>query len=57
MDLNSFIENINTECGMIGNPILPIQAIKIDAEGKESLKYKLCKNELKSCDYIKFTGN
>ena len=57
MNLDSFIEEINTECSMIGNPSLSIQAIKIDAEGTNSLKYELCQNELKSCDYIKFTEN
>lgn len=57
MNLDSFKEYINTECSMLGNPSLPIEAIKVDAEGTESLKYKLCKNGLKSCDYIKFTEN
>ncbi len=57
MNLDLFTEVINTECSLLGNPSLTIEAIKIDAEGTESLKYKLCKNELKSCDYIKFTEN
>ena len=57
MSLDLFIENINTECSLLGNPTLNIKAIKVDAEGTESLKYELCKNELKSCDYIKFTDN
>jgi hypothetical protein len=55
MNLDLFVEEINTECSMLGNPSLSIQAIKVDAEGVNSLKYKLCQNELKSCDYIKFT--
>jgi len=57
LNLEPFIENMNTECGMIGNPIIPIKAIKIDGNGSDSLKYKLCENSLKSCDYIKFTDN
>ncbi len=57
MNLDLFIEEINTECSMFGNPSLSIQAIKVDAEGTNSLKYKLCQNALKSCDYIKFTEN
>ena len=57
MNLDLFIEEVDTECNMLGNPSIPIQAIKVDSEGTNSLKYKLCKNELKSCDYIKFTDN
>jgi hypothetical protein len=57
LNLDLFIEDINTECSMLGNPSLSIQAIKVDAEGENSLKYRLCQNELKSCDYIKFTEN
>ncbi len=57
IDLDLFIEEINTECSMIGSPSLSMRAIKVDAEGTESLKYKLCQNSLKSCDYIKFTEN
>lgn len=57
MNLDLFTEVINTECSILGNPSLTIEAIKLDAEGVESLKYKLCQNGLKSCDYIKFTHN
>lgn len=57
VNLNKFSENITTECSLIGNPTISISAIKIDGEGKDSLKYQLCQNFLKSCDYIKFTNN
>jgi hypothetical protein len=57
MPLSQFTENMETECNMIGSPIIPINAIKVDGSGNTSLKYILCCNSLKSCDYIKFTQN
>jgi len=57
MSLSLFIENMNTECSLLGNPVIPIAAIKVDGEGDGSLKYLLCENRLKSCDYVKFTNN
>jgi hypothetical protein len=52
MQLLRHREYIKTECSFIGEPILKVQALKIDADNK-SLKQQLgCKN-LKSCDYLK----
>ena len=52
MNLLRFREKINTECSLIGSPILNVKAIKIDANLK-SLKQEVgCKN-LKSCDYFR----
>lgn len=52
IQLENYYEKINTECDLQGNPILDLCAYKIDEVGKNSLKYKLCKNDLKSCDYM-----
>lgn len=56
MDLNSFSENMETECR--NEPFtISISAIKVDGSGNNSLKFRLCKNSLKSCDYIKLMEN
>jgi hypothetical protein len=57
MSLEQFNEEIDTECSLIGSPTIPIDAIRIDGAGGASLKFLLCKNSLKSCDYLKFTEN
>ena len=52
MKLLDYREKIKTECNLIGNPILNVQAIKIDGTVK-GLKQQLgCKSQ-KSCDYFK----
>lgn len=54
MGLLQYIEVMQTECNLLGNPLLKSKAIKIDGKGKEnSLKYYLEQNSLKSCDYLK----
>lgn len=54
MNLLGYREFINTECSLIGSPILKVKAIKIDDnKKKQNLKQQLgCKN-LKSCDYFR----
>ena len=54
MKLLEFREKIQTECSLMGSPILHIQALKIDDnKTKRNLKQQLgCKN-LKSCDYLR----
>ena len=52
MNLLKYRERIHTECNLIGNPILNVRAIKIDANIK-SLKQKCGCKHLKSCDYFK----
>lgn len=53
MTLLQFREKIETECDVLGNIILPIQALKIDAPTNQSLKHALGCESLKSCDYLK----
>jgi hypothetical protein len=57
MSLTLYIEDMQTECFLQSKPIIPIKAIKVDGEGVTSLKFVLCENALKSCDYIKFTDH
>ena len=57
MNLTQYTEYMQTECSLQGNPILTIEAIKVDGSDDNSLKKLLCDNSLKSCDYIKFTNN
>jgi len=52
MSLLKYRERIHTECNLIGNPILNVMALKIDANSK-SLKQKCGCKHLKSCDYFK----
>lgn len=52
MELDSYLEDIDTECENILPRTLSVQALKVDKKGKEALKYKLGLNSLKSCDYI-----
>jgi len=52
MSLLQFREKIHTECDAVDNPVLNIQAIKIDGSVK-SLKKSLGCARLKSCDYFK----
>ena len=55
LNLNNFKEKIDPEFPS-GNGILPIQAIKTDANSN-SLKETLGLNCIKSCDYVRFKGN
>ena len=58
MYLLKYIEIMNTECNLLGNPILKNKAIRIDGKGKEkNLKYFLKQDSLKSCDYLKLKNN
>jgi len=52
MSLLKYRERIHTECNLLGNPILNVMALKIDANSK-SLKQKCGCKHLKSCDYFK----
>lgn len=56
-DLSIFKENINTEFQAPYGKILPIQALKTDAQGKASLKNALGVGKIKTCDYLSIENN
>lgn len=51
MRLRQYVERMQTECDLLGNPQLMRKAIKVD--GTKGLKYYLTQDSLKSCDYLK----
>lgn len=51
-DLSVFEENINTEFQAPYGKVLPIKALKTDAQGKASLKNILGVSKIKTCDYL-----
>ncbi len=56
MSLLKYREKIQTECSLIGSPVLKVGAIKIDANSK-SLKSRCGCRHLKSCDYFRRKKN
>jgi len=53
MTLSDFKEKINTECDVLGNIELDVEALKVDAPSSTSLKSIVGCAALKSCDYFK----
>ena len=53
MKLLQYRQYIDTECTTLPDPVLPVKAIKLDGEGKDSLKNALELADIKTCDYLR----
>lgn len=53
MKLLQYRQRIDTECTNLTQPVLSIKAIKLDGEGKGSLKNTLGLASIKTCDYLR----